>query len=68
MKKISKGAFQRAIDKNLNESKDIDFLAEHKRELILSSTRNNSLKLHEDDVGLFMEATITPNILGKRLL
>ena len=65
IEKISKGAFQRAIDKNLNESKDIDFLAEHKRELILSSTRNNSLKLHEDDVGLFMEATITPTTWGK---
>lgn len=65
IEKISKGAFQRAIDKSLNESRDIDFLAEHKRELILSSTRNNSLKLYEDDVGLFMEATITPTSWGK---
>lgn len=65
IEKISKGAFQRAIDKSLNESRDIDFLAEHKSELILSSTRNNSLKLHEDDVGLFMEATITPTTWGK---
>lgn len=65
IEKISKGAFQRAIDKSLNESRDIDFLAEHKSELILSSTRNDSLKLHEDDVGLFMEATITPTTWGK---
>ncbi|MGE7601294.1 phage major capsid protein [Peribacillus sp. NPDC097675] len=62
VEKIGKGAFARAIQ---NSSSDIDFLAEHKRELILASTRNSSLELKEDEQGLFMSATITPTSWGK---
>ncbi|MDA1634010.1 phage major capsid protein [Bacillus cereus] len=62
VEKIAKGAFSRAIQ---STSKDIDFLAEHKSKLLLASTRNNSLKLTEDEQGLFMEATITPTSWGK---
>lgn len=61
--KISKGAFQKAIDKA--QERGIDFLAEHDREKILSSTRNQSLKLKEDSKGLYMEATITPTSFGR---
>jgi HK97 family phage prohead protease len=59
--KISKGAFTRAIDK----SNEIHFLAEHDGNKILSSTRNNSLELREDEVGLFMSAEICPTSWGK---
>lgn len=62
VEKIAKGAFTRAIQ---NSKRDIDFLAEHQKEKILSSTRNDSLILREDDEGLFMEATITPTSWGK---
>ena len=62
VEKIAKGAFTRAIQ---NAKRDIDFLAEHQKEKILSSTRNGSLTLREDDEGLFMEATITPTSWGK---
>lgn len=65
VEKIANGAFQRAIDRSSINSKDIDFLAEHKKNLILSSTRNGSLKLHEDEIGLYMEAVITPTSWGK---
>ncbi|MFF3025668.1 phage major capsid protein [Gottfriedia sp. NPDC057948] len=60
--KISKGAFARAIT---NRTRDIDFLDGHKHDRILSSTKNNSLKLEEDSVGLKMTATITPTSWGK---
>lgn len=60
--KIAKGAFARSIN---NTEGDIYFLAEHDKKLILSSTRNESLKLIEDETGLYMEATITPTSWGK---
>jgi HK97 family phage prohead protease len=62
VEKISKGAFSRAI---ANATHDINFLAEHDSKLILASTRNQSLALREDEIGLYMEATITPTSWGK---
>ena len=62
IEKISKGAFSKAIESTKG---DIDFLAEHDNNRILSSTRNNSLKLYEDEKGLFMEAEITPTSWGR---
>lgn len=62
IEKIAKGTFARALKK---ANRDIDFLAEHKKDKILASTRNNSLSLVEDDQGLFMSATITPTSYGK---
>ena len=62
VEKIAKGAFARSIQ---NAQRDIDFLAEHNNKLILSSTRNQSLNLTEDNKGLFMEAMITPTTWGK---
>ncbi|MDM5197587.1 phage major capsid protein [Fictibacillus enclensis] len=62
VEKIAKGAFSKAIS---NAQRDIDFLAEHDSKQILSSTRNNSLQLKEDDQGLYMEATIAPTSYGK---
>lgn len=62
IEKIAKGAFRKALE---NRSGDIDFLAEHDAKKILSSTRNGSLELVEDDVGLFMTATIVPTSWGK---
>lgn len=62
VEKIAKGAFSRSI---ISSEKDIDFLAEHNRSLILASTRNKSLELVEDEHGLFMSAVITPTSWGK---
>lgn len=59
--KINKGVFTRAI-----ESEDrIDFLAEHRQDLLLSSTENGSLELWEDEEGLKMRAKIAPTSYGK---
>lgn len=58
---IKKGCFQRAIQ---NAKWDIDFLCEHDNSKILSSTRNGSLILREDDIGLYMEATIEKTSYG----
>lgn len=60
--KIAKGTFTRAIR---NATRDIDFLAEHKKDSILASTRNSSLQLIEDAQGLYMSAKITPTSWGK---
>jgi HK97 family phage prohead protease len=62
VEKIAPGAFARALQ---NATRDIDFLAEHNDKLILASTRNNSLTLREDNVGLYMEATIAPTSWGR---
>ena len=59
--KIKKGAFQEAI----NESRRIDFLAEHKQDFLLATTENNSLELWEDNEGLKMRAKIAPTSYGK---
>ncbi|SIT90625.1 phage major capsid protein [Edaphobacillus lindanitolerans] len=58
---VAPGAFASAI----KAAQEIEFLAEHDRKQILSSTRNGSLHLEEDEQGLFMRATITPTTYGK---
>lgn len=59
--RIAPGAFKRAIER----AKDIHFLVEHNDKQILSSTRNNSLQLREEDKGFFMSAEISPTTYGK---
>ena len=58
---IQKGAFTRALKKGNN----IHFLAEHDENKILASTRNNSLKLVEDEKGLLMTAEISDTSYGR---
>lgn len=58
---IQKGAFTRALKKG----NDIHFLAEHDENKILASTRNNSLKLVEDEKGLLMTAEISDTSYGR---
>ena len=61
VERILPGTFQKAIQRG----NEVDFLAEHDGAKILSSTRNGSLSLYEDEHGLFMEATIAPTSWGK---
>lgn len=61
VERILPGAFRKAIQ-NGNE---IHFLAEHENAKILSSTRNGSLSLREDENGLYMEATISDTSWGR---
>ncbi|PEP03823.1 hypothetical protein CN577_24820 [Bacillus toyonensis] len=61
VERILPGAFRKAIQ-NGNE---IHFLAEHENAKILSSTRNGSLHLREDENGLYMEATISDTSWGR---
>lgn len=58
---ILPGTFKKALKRNT----DIHFLAEHDSKKILSSTRNNSLTLSEDEKGLKMKATISKTSYGK---
>ncbi|MHC5529519.1 HK97 family phage prohead protease [Priestia megaterium] len=53
------------FNKALQNGNEINFLAEHDNAKILSSTRNGSLVLREDDEGLYMEARISPTSWGK---
>lgn len=62
---IEKGAFQRAVDRALNSGSHIDFLAEHDHEKILSSTKNSSLILKEDQNGLYMSAIVANTSWGR---
>ncbi|MFZ7823865.1 HK97 family phage prohead protease, partial [Priestia sp. 40] len=61
VERILPGAFRKALqNKNV-----INFLAEHDNTKVLSSTKNGSLILREDEQGLYMEARIAPTSWGK---
>lgn len=64
---ISPGTFTEALTKARMKEQDIDFLFEHDKDRILSSTANASLLLEEDEVGLYMEAKISKTSWGKDL-
>lgn len=59
---IQPGTFANA----LKQGRTVDFLYQHDKQKILSTTDNNSLQLHEDDeAGLVMKATISQTSWGK---
>ena len=49
----------------VNEAQRVDFLYQHDKLAVLSSTENQSLSLVEDNNGLFMRATISETSWGK---
>lgn len=55
---VAKGAF----DKTLSDGHNIYALYNHNDNMVLGATRNNSLKLYCDDVGLKFELTINDNL------
>lgn len=57
---ISPGVFTNAI----RSADRIDFLSQHDKSMILSTTDNNSLSLQETDKGLEMRADIAPTSWG----
>lgn len=59
--RVLPGVFNEA----LSRAPKVDFLAEHKKEKILASTKNDSLQLIEDDRGLYMEARISETSWGR---
>lgn len=59
--RVLPGVFNEA----LSRAPKVDFLAEHKKEKILASTKNDSLQLIEDDRGLYMEAKISETSWGR---
>ncbi len=61
IERIMPDTFRNALQKG----NEITFLAEHDNSKLLASTRNDSLKLREDDEGLFMEARISATSWGK---
>lgn len=61
---IKPGVFQNAIDKAFANCQHIDFLLDHDRRQILATTQNGSLKLDEDEVGLYFEAKIAKTTWG----
>ena len=65
VEKIAPGAFRRALDRAEVTGEEIDFLAEHDDSLVLASTKNDSLRLQEDEQGLYMEARIINTSTGR---
>lgn len=65
VEKIAPGAFGRALDRAEVTGEEIDFLAEHDDSLVLASTKNDSLRLQEDEQGLYMEARIINTSTGR---
>lgn len=59
--KIEKGAFKRALER----AESIKLLYEHNSDKLLAGTKNGSLFLEEDDIGLRMKAKIVDTTLGK---
>lgn len=64
---IAPGTFRNAIAKAKRLKEGIDLLADHDTKKILASTANGSLKLEEDEVGLYFEATVSPTSYGRDL-
>lgn len=64
---IEPGTFKNALAKAKRLKQDIDFLADHDNNKILSSTANNSLFLEEDEVGLYIDAKVSETTWGKDL-
>lgn len=63
--KIEKGAFKRAIERAEKANKPIKLLFKHNHNNLLASTKNGSLRLEEDDVGLKFDANLIDTSLGK---
>lgn len=61
IERIKPQTFTRALQKG----NEINFLAEHDNSKILASTKNGSLSLREDEIGLYMEARISATSWGK---
>ena len=57
--KVAKGAFTRSLQENV-----IKALWNHSTDLVLGSTKNNTLRLEEDDVGLRFELDLPNNTWG----
>ena len=61
VEKIQKGCFKRAIE----SAEKVDLLFNHDVNNLLGSTKNGSLKLVEDDIGLRFECELVPTSLGR---
>lgn len=61
VEKIQKGCFKRAIE----SASKIDLLFNHDVNNLLGSTKNNSLRLVEDEIGLRFECELVPTTLGR---
>ena len=59
--KIEKGAFKRALER----AESIKLLYEHNSDKLLAGTKNGSLFLEEDEIGLRIKAKIVDTTLGK---
>ncbi len=59
VEKIEPGAFAAAIEKSRTENRGIYMLADHDGTRRLAGTPDGSLRLKEDNIGLYAEASIT---------
>lgn len=64
-KKFKERILSNAFKMALGRAKKVDLLLEHDPKNLLASTKNGSLELVEDSVGLKMRAKIVPTTLGK---
>lgn len=63
---VKQGTFARAIKKARDENRAIDMLIDHNRLMRAADTLSGSLKLREDNIGLYAEALITsPEIIAE---
>ncbi|WP_141706112.1 HK97 family phage prohead protease [Caloranaerobacter ferrireducens] len=58
--KVAKGAFARSLEENI-----IKALWNHRSDFVLGSTKNGTLRLKEDDVGLYFELDLPNSTWGK---
>lgn len=59
--RIQKGAFRRAI----REGQDVRALRNHNPDNLLGRTLSKTLRLKEDDIGLFIEVDVANNTIGR---
>lgn len=58
--KVAQGAFIRSLEENT-----VKALWNHRTDYVLGSTKNQTLRLSEDDIGLRFELDLPNNIWGK---
>lgn len=63
--RIAPGAFSKTLAESKAKNRNLRMFVNHNSDLLLASTRNNTLRLSEDEIGLRVEADLPDTTLGR---
>lgn len=67
VEKVKPGVFSNAINQAENEHRAIEMLIDHNSNIKVCDTVNGGLELREDNVGLFIDSTITDPVIIREI-